>query len=182
MNRVKYIKYYILFFILGGIFSLFLWDYFLSSDEVIEVRYDSTIYQIDSIDVPVPYETVKYVHTARTDTLILTDTLYLYDTIRIVQDFKFKRLYSDTIKDDQLVAYLDETVQFNRIINREFSYQILRPTEIINKPVGSIYLGAYLYNTGVVPYAQYNRNKWSVSAGFDPMNTRVFIGGGFKIR
>lgn len=182
MNRIKYIKYYVLFFILGGIFSLFLWDTFLTSDEIIEVRYDSTIYKIDSIDVPYPVEVLKYVHTARTDTLILHDTVYLHDTVRIVQDFKYRRIYSDTIRDEQLVAYLDEVIQFNRIVSREFSYSILRPTEIIKKPVGSIYLGSYFYNAGIVPYAQYNRNKWSMSVGVDPFEKRIFIGAGIKIK
>ncbi len=184
MDRIRYIKYYILFFILGGIFSLFIWDRFLTSDEIIEVRYDSIIYHIDSVKVPVPYETVKYTHTVTTDTLFLYDSIMLTPTIDsalILSDWLKTRYYKDTITNSDLSIYLNETVTQNRITDRDVSYQILRPETIIKKPVNSLYIGGYLYNSGVVPYAQYNRSNWSVSAGYDPINSKLFVGGGMKL-
>lgn len=181
MDRIKYLKYYILIFILGSIFSLFIWEKYLSSDEVITVH-DSTVVKVP-IDVPVPYEVIKwkYSHTAQLDTLILHDTIYLYDTIRIVQDFKYKRIYKDTIRDEDLVAYLDETIQYNRITDREFSYQILRPIEIVENDFRSISIGSMISINSVIPNVTYYNNNWGYSLGYDPFNKLLHIGLDYKI-
>jgi len=175
------IKFLLIGIILGGITSMFIWDACLSDSEVIKVRYDSIIRKFDTIAVPQPYKVTEYVHTARTDTLFLTDTIYLYDTIRIVEDFKFKRFYSDTIRDDELVAYIDETVQFKRITERDFSYRILRPTEIVKPNTASFYLGADLFLDGVVLNASYFNHKHGMELGYDPINKNIYIGLKYKL-
>ena len=114
-----------------------------------------------------------------TISIMLTPTI---DSALILSDWLKTRYYKDTISNPDLSIYLNEEVTQNRIISRDVSYQIFRPETIIKKPVGSFYIGGYLYNTGVVPYVQYNRSNWSVSAGYDPINTRIFLGAGYRIK
>lgn len=173
---MKFIKPLLVGLVLGIVAGLFLYNRFIEDpDNVIEVRYDSIIYRFDTIPIPQPYEVVKYVDRVRIDTFIRPDTIKLYDTITIVQDYKDKRFYSDTIRNDELVAYLDETVQFNRITNRDFSYQILRPMYI--KQDNSIGVGLSYYGT-FIPNVYYNRKNWSVSVGY---NKELYLGVQYKL-
>ena len=85
------------------------------------------------VEVPVPYEVVK------TDTIVKelteyvynTDTIYKilteFDTIKIteyVMAYFDTLYYSDTIKNEDLTAIVQDTVTQNRITSRQFKYQI----------------------------------------------------------
>ena len=179
---MKYFKFLLIGLIFGCLLGLFSYDRWLCSDDVITL-YDSTIVEIP-VNVPVPYEVIEYVNTHTTDTIYRVDTIEvinLVDTAAILTDYVRLRRYKDTIRDSDMVAYLDESVQFNRLTGREFSYQILRPTEVHTEKHNSLYVGGYVYNTGLTVNMSYFRNKWGVSVGYDPMNTRVFIGANYKL-
>ena len=179
-NRAKHIAIGLIIGLLAG---LFIFDMWLCTDEVIEVRYDSIIYEFDTIPIPVPYKVTSYVHTVTHDTIYVHDSIMLtpsIDTALILSDWIKTRLYKDTISNEDLNIYLNEEVTQNRITNREVSYQILRPQLIQNNP--ALYLGGYIYNGGVSINASYFRKNWYASAGYDPFNKAVFIGGGYKIK
>ena len=176
MKHSKAIRYIIFGIVVGFLFGLFLCD----SDDVIEVRYDSLIYQFDTIPIPEPYKELEYRDTTLYDTIFLNDTSFLYhdiDTALILSDWLKTRLYGDTIRTEEMVLYWNAVVQFNRLKDFNPSMQILRPTEIIHNPNSSINIGVGYYGT-FIPYVGYNYKDWGVSVGY---NKEIYLGISYKL-
>lgn len=177
--KPQQLKYYITFLVLGIIAGLFIYNRYIEDpDNVIEVRYDSIIYKIDSVFTPIPYEVIEYVDKVKT--VYKTDTFTIdltqpVDSAQILADYTRTRLYRDTIRDDLMVAYITDSIQFNRLKTRQFSYKILRPTHVVES--NSIGIGVGYYGT-LFPYVYYNHNKWYFSAGY---NKELYLGVGYNL-
>jgi len=181
---MKQIKFILIGIILGCLIGFWLHDRHLCDDNIITVRYDSTIYRYDTIPVPVPYKVTEYVHTTSTDTLYLHDSIMLtpiIDTALILSDWLKTRYYSDTIRDSRIAIMLDETVQFNRITERDFSYKILRPTEIHQPDLTSFYIGADANLNGITLNASYFHHRHGLELGYNPFDKTVHIGLKYKL-
>jgi len=181
---MKQIKFIILGLILGCISGLVLYDAYLCTSDVIEVRYDSIVYDTDSIFTPITYEVIEYVD--RVKTVYKTDTFTIdltqpVDSAQILADYVRIRLYKDTIRDNDMVAYITDSIQFNRIKTRQFSYQILRPTQIVTNKAHSIGIGSLISLDGIVPNVTYFNNKWGYSMGYDPLNKNLVLGVQYRL-
>ena len=175
MKAKRIIKFLLIGFIAGFFLSLFLWEKYLSSDEVITL-YDTTRVEVQ-VEIPIPYEVISYKYHVDTvfkpvlDTF-LQEVILPIDTSEIIAEYVKKRVYIDTIVDDDLVAYLNEDIQFNKITNRDFSYQILRPMYIKQEKLNTIGVGMSYYGT-FIPNVSYNYKNWGVSVGW---NQEIYLG------
>jgi len=156
--------------------------------------YSDTLTVYDSIPVyfadtvPVPYIVYDSIPLTYYDTIPVYESIPLpLDTAEVIADYYRARVYKDTIEDKDLQFFLQETVSANRIINRQTGYRILRPQQVItNKHYNNaIYGGLQVYYTGndagVAGMITYSGEKFTGSAGYDPIRKGVFLGGGIKI-
>ena len=177
---MKQFKFILIGLIIGCLIGLLLYDTYLCSSDVIEVRYDSIIRKFDTVEVPIPYEVIEYVDKVKTIyktdtfTIDLTQTI---DSAQILADYVRTRLYKDTLRSSELVAYITHSIQFNRIKSRQFSYKILRPTQILANKPNSIGIGLTYY-IKPIPIVTFNHNKWGLSVGY---NQEIYLGVQYKL-
>jgi hypothetical protein len=89
--------------------------------------YDTTIYSIVEKQPIYLKETINVP--------VRIDTLDSAARARIAIDYFQQYVFSDTIRDSSIEAFITDTVSKNSIIARGFQYRILRPTEIINNTI-----------------------------------------------
>lgn len=112
---------------------------------------DTVPYPVE-VKTPVPYA-VYYPDTVKITAII--------DTMAILRDYFARRVYQDTITDDtSFMAVILDTISQNRIIDRQFLFQNLRPVAI---------------NTYVTPVEK-ERNKLFVGPAIGLTN-RLDLGG-----
>lgn len=110
-------------------------------ETIVEYIYD-TIIDIDTVNIPVPYEVVTTVW----DTIIKYE-LQDVDTAEILRDYFAVRLYSDTIiNNDELRVVLNDSVHQNRLWGeRVVEYQNFRPVSAecpeCPKPATKVFIG-----------------------------------------
>lgn len=95
---------------------------------------------VNSTVVTVYDTTIKVVTRYRpspSDTVTLHRFDTVRDTVQVVRRWERELFtYSDTIADTNLRAVISDSIYQNRIISRQFAYQILRPTEIhVTQPI-----------------------------------------------
>jgi hypothetical protein len=175
-----------IFLAVGIAAGIFFANRFLCSNNVIthtDTIYDTITYNIPT---PVPVPDTVIIHTPFPVEVIEYDTILTPpDTIYILGDYYKERIYRDTIQDARLRAYLNETVQMNRISHRDFSYQILSPTEVITSATNYLHGGLLLYytgeNAGFAPMVNYTNQRFTVGVAYDFIRRGVFVQSGLTL-
>jgi hypothetical protein len=121
-----------------------------------------TIIKVDTVHHTIISEYPYYI--SKIDTVILRDTIpAIVDTAAILQKYFAYYTYSRSWNDSLLSVSLTDVITENKVMDSQFSYQILRPQEIINNTNISYSYSRYLYlGTSItLPDA-----KWSSLAVF----------------
>ena len=129
-----------------------------------------TIYKVDTIEHHIISEYPYYI--SKTDTVILRDTIpAIVDTTAILRNYYAWHYYTRTWQDSLLSVSLTDVISENKVFDSDFSYQILRPQEIINNTTVNYSYSRYLYIGGsiTVPDA-----KWSSLAVFFGSNKLLY--------
>jgi hypothetical protein len=108
----------------------------------------------------------------------------------ILSDYYSKVEYRDTITDESIQIFLNETVSQNRIIDRDLSYKWMEPTEVITyiKNKNTIYTGLIFYqhfptNKSSIGFSvNYSNEKLSGTFAVDPWNKGVYVGGAVRLK
>lgn len=92
---------------------------------------------ISKTDTIVRYDTINK-DIIRNNPIISRDTIYAklpqnIDTIYIINNYFTKYYYRDTITEDSIKIYINDTISQNQIHYRQVKYSILYPTNIITK-------------------------------------------------
>lgn len=104
------------------------------------------------------------------------------DTAAILKKYFTIHYYRDTIRDSSLVAYIADSIGFNRLLHRSFSYRINRPTTVNTfqkeKKI-RLFIGGYstfdsTANVGISAAVQLK--GWQVEAGRNLNNKQYLIG------
>lgn len=134
------------------------------------------------VSTPVPYA------------VITTDTIPSnVDTIAILKDYFAKYLYSQTIADTSISVTISDTISQNKIAGRGFSYQILRPQQIITNTTiiadkkFKAYVGlGFTYANSAVGFAPHlllqTKKDVIYGVGYDVVNKGVMGSAYFKIK
>ena len=133
-----------------------------------------TIYKVDTIEHHITSHYPYYI--IKTDTVILRDTIpAIVDTAAVLQLYYAFHTYTRAWEDSLLSVSLIDVVSENKVFDSDFSYQILRPQEIINNTTINYSYSKYLYIGGniIIPDA-----KWSSLAVFFA-SKQLLIGGGY---
>ena len=116
-----------------------------------EVKIDGKKYEIIRYKTDTQY--IKKTIKGKSDTVIHDTTIYVniptldsVQLIKAVEDYYAKRVYKDTLDFGMGKLYLKDTIQYNRITNRQFSADVLTTEitkEIIvkDKPKNGLYFG-----------------------------------------
>ena len=103
-----------------------------------------TIIKVDTIEHHIISEYPYYI--SKTDTIILRDTIpAIVDTAAILQLYYAFHTYSRAWSDSLLSVSLTDVISENKVFDSDFSYQILRPQEIINNTVVNYSYSKYIY-------------------------------------
>jgi len=108
---------------------IFLLGYYNSrhSKEIIHTSDTLKIY--DTIPHNIDHSTIHL------DTILYPDTILIpskIDTQKILKDYYSVHQYSREFKDTNIVVNLLDDITKNNIYNKQFTYKILKPTEIIH--------------------------------------------------
>jgi hypothetical protein len=163
------------------------------SETIIETEYvyDTTLINIET-EVPVPYKItitdtifIPYnIHTS--DTVILPLEI---DTMAILSDYYSKVEYRDTIEDESIKIFLNESISQNRIISRDLSYKWMKPTQVItyDTKTNIIYGGLPFWQnipsntSSILITLSYANEKMFGSVGYDPINSSFKVEAGLKL-
>jgi hypothetical protein len=148
--------------------------------------YDTVIYEIPT---EIPVADTLYIHQPYPVEVevIKHDTIPLTDTVFIFAEWQTERVYYDTLQDAKLRAYLHERVQFNRITHRDFSYQILSPTEVITQHKNQHFVFAQMRiygnsaDAGFALSLDYANERFIGGIGYDFTRNYVFVEAGIPI-
>lgn len=137
--------------------GVWIWGYstYPHFNPIVEVH--DTIIKIDTIHHTIISEYPYYI--SKTDTIILRDTISaIVDTAAILQLYYAFHVYERSWNDSSLSVTVRDVVSENKYFDSDFSYQILRPKEIINSTNISYSYSKYLYIGGSVyiPDAKYS--------------------------
>ena len=135
------------------------------------------------------YDTTTVVHHHNAAKIVKTivDTIQIaippvVDTAAILRSYFTLTHYSDTIRDSSITAILSDTIGYNRLLSRSFSYQITRPT-IIQKKRPRLLIGLNFDRFGSVePTLSYLPNpRWLIHVGYSPIQKSPKIGFSYVI-
>jgi hypothetical protein len=149
-----------------------------------ELKYDTVVKTI-KVPLPTPVCTIKVV------------THLPIDTAAVVADYFTKVAYSQTIEDTNLRAYITDTLFNNRIVARNFSYQLLKPEKITTitntitvteKPRAKVFAGfgvgastqGFAHFGPQITYLSKKDNMYHISA--NAINPSIILGMGWKIK
>lgn len=163
------------------------------SETIIETEYvyDTTIVKIET-EMPVPYKITI------TDTIFVPYNIHTSDTVKIPQIIDTMAIlsdyfaivdYKDTIEDESIKIFLNESISQNRIISRDLSYKWMKPTEVItySKETNIIYGGLAFYQniptstSSILITLNYSNEKMYGSVGLDPINRGFKVEAGLKL-
>lgn len=92
-----------------------------NGNEPMIVTHTDTIYKHDITKKYIKGDSIPFV-------VLGIDTNIVHDTVRIVQDYAYVRVYSDTIKIDSSTFIINDTISQNKIKNRGFYADISQKT------------------------------------------------------
>lgn len=115
-----------------------------------EIRSD-TIYKVDTIPREIPNYPPHYI--VIRDSIKVKDQhwmdsvliAYKVDTAAILADYYAEHFYQRNWEDTLLAVHMTDVIAENRPIRSSFSYQILRPQQVINNSVVNTTYTKYLY-------------------------------------
>jgi hypothetical protein len=130
------------------------------------------------------YDTTTVVHHHNAAQIIRTivDTVHIpippnVDTAAILRSYFTLTHHSDTIRDSSITAIVSDTIGYNRLLSRSFSYQITRPT-VIQKKRPRVLIGINSDLLGrVEPTLSYAPDpRWLIHLGYSPTQNSPKIG------
>lgn len=143
--------------------------------KIIQQTRTDTVHLVDTVYVP-KFKTVRSV-----DTVLLTDTL------RIIEDYKQMRVYTDTLRDSAFTVFLTDTVRGNQIIARAWCGESYQRTTVITHENPDIRRWRY----GVGAGGMYSRSSFAPAVvisvekqriGFFGIFTTSAIGAGVSLK
>lgn len=180
------------YLILAGviIILIFIWRRYAPSNNIetggdtltsiITYKYDTTVYHVDRVNI----------YHYSTDSIFLPVKV---DTSQVIKDYFTKYVYSDTIRDTNILATITDTVFKNSILHRAFDYRLLRPTQIITTTIvapamSKIYLeGITGLNKDQVTQLTlkldfFTKKNQLLTGGWDLKNHSVIAGWGIRLK
>lgn len=153
-------------------------------DEGITITPRSIEYITDSIPkivlIPAP---------EKVDSIIEVPVPQDVDTAKILAKFYAKHIYTRTFEDSNLKATIKDTISENKPSQAMFTYQLLKPTQIIVnneinlKPVNKYFIGATARSDTSLSINAFmlTKKETLLGVGFDPFSKVVSATGAIKI-
>lgn len=112
------------------------------------------------------------------------------DSLAVIRDYYSKRFYSDSLKNDSVVIWVDEMVSMNEIKARKIKYRWIAPERLIRETIREerqlMFVGAEAYAsknyTGAFGSVYFDTQKGLIGFAVDPINRAGKITVAFKLK
>lgn len=112
------------------------------------------------------------------------------DSLAVIRDYYTKRFYSDSLKNDSVVIWINETVSMNEIKSREIKYRWTAPERLIRNTIREdrqlFFIGADVTASknalGTFGSVYFDTRKGLIGLGYDPFNRAGKITVAFKLK
>lgn len=168
-------KTFIIGFVIGALLVLFTWNHFPQTKPKSQLvtktvtRIDTAWYQVKTVPEKVGSS--------------FNEVSNSVDTAEVLKRYFASNTFQDTISDSSLVAVIRDSVVENKIIARDFTYRINRPTVIqtvetksmANTGESTVSIGAFATKVGYGAQLLLARPKATYGFGYDLPNNSIAV-------